>query len=167
MSSSPSLRKIVAITLVFSFLLLENCSQRSSTKPEEAKPNDTPLGELMGHMQYDFIKLGLALQHGNRRLANFYMHEVNEVYGDIVAKKIMDGQIDISQKISQILPTKSRLEEVIETNDTANFLSAYHSMVVSCNNCHMETNHAFIIIEEPQENFNGQNFGVQHPLYSE
>src|SRR5262249_28045424 len=119
------------------------------------------------HMQYEFLKLGIALQHRNQPLALFYMHEVNEAYDDIVNANATQDQINISEKITQIYPTKRRLESTIAADDTANFISAYHALVVSCNNCHMETNHSYIVIEEPHENYNGQNFDMQHSLYSE
>src|SRR5258706_16070035 len=97
------MKKIISCVIVISFFLFENCNRPSAEKPSM---QDTHLGELMGHMQYEFIKLGLALQHHNQALANFYMHEVNEAYDDIVSKNVMDGPVNISQKITQIFPSK-------------------------------------------------------------
>src|SRR5262245_45592205 len=125
--------KVIFIAAVFTMIIFQGCS--NSTDKISNQPttvNDTHLGEMMGHMQYEFVKLGLAIQHGNQPLANFYMHEVNEAYDEIVAAKIIDNQINISEKITQIFPTKRRLETVIASNDTASFRSAYHGMVVSC-----------------------------------
>jgi hypothetical protein len=122
----------------------------------------------MGQMQYYFVKLGLALQHRNNRLANFYVGEWNEAYEDIASKNIIDSGIDISSMITQILgPEIRELDTVVATNDTARFDAAYHAVIASCNNCHIETNHDFIIIEEPHGDFNGQNFGSLHSEFSE
>jgi hypothetical protein len=172
MSTFCSPKKIISI-LVFLptvFFLLENCSEdTSNNKPVVAAPiQDTHIGELMGRMQYNFVKLGLALQHRNQRLANFYIDEVNEVYDDIASKNITNNGKDISLLITQILKSKKdNLKTVIAANDTAQFDAAYHAVVVSCNNCHLETNHDFIVIEEPHGDFNGQDFGSQHSEFSE
>ncbi|HYV90411.1 MAG TPA: hypothetical protein VE978_01450 [Chitinophagales bacterium] len=123
---------------------------------EPASNQDTNLGKMMGQMQYYFVKLGLALQHRNQRLANFYLNEVSEVYDDIASKNITSNGRNISLLITQILQSKkSDLKTVIAANDTSQFDAAYHAVITSCNNCHMETNHDFIIIEEPSGNFNG------------
>jgi len=151
--------------IVISFI--QSC-QTSSTTPETSQTQDTHLGELMGQMQYYVVKLGLALQHQNQPLASFYMNEVNETYDNIVNKKIKLNEMNISDMIRQLLNnSKQRLEQTIAGNDTANFAGNYHALITSCNNCHRETNHAFIIIEEPRGDFNGQNFGVQRSPYSE
>ena len=153
-------------------LVFQNCNgipQIKTDKPTNGRSMpDTHLGELMGHLQYNVLKLGLSLQHRNQRLADFYMHEVNESYIDIASKRIIDGNLDISSLIAQILgPSKDRLAAVISKNDTAQFIPAYHAMIGSCNNCHMETNHNYIVIEEPHLEYNGQNFGQLRNLYSE
>lgn len=175
MPSSLPVKNIALMIAAASVIIFitETCTQPSSSKKEintdtSIAMQDTHLGELMGHMQYNFLKLGLAIQHRNQPLAIFYMHEVNEAYGAIVSQNIKDGTLDVSLLASQILaPAKQRLEDAIVKNDTTQFTSAYHSVVMACNNCHIETNHSFIEIEEPRSDFNGQNFGIQHSLYSE
>ena len=143
-------------------------SCQSPVKPQEPVQMDTHLGELMGQMQYYMVKLGLSLQHQNQPLAAFYMNEVNEAYQDIVDKKITHGTFNVSEMIQQLLSSsKDRMEKAIAKNDTAHFEDSYRALVSSCNNCHRETNHAFIVIQEPTQSFNGQNFGVQISPYSE
>lgn len=149
------LSALCAIVIIF-FTIFQSCQPSSK---QVAAPADTHLGEMMGQMQYYVVKLGLALQHRNQPLASFYMNEVNETYQDIVDKNIMLDSLDISKMIQEILaPAKNQLSQTIQQNDTADFLSGYHAMIMKCNNCHHETNHQFIVIEEPHEDFNGQNF---------
>jgi len=155
---------IIITALSFS----ESCQTSPATNQAASRLPDTHLGELMGQMQYYTVKLGLSLQYKNQPLASFYMNEVNETYQDIVDKKITNGTFNISDMIQQLLSSsKDRMEKVIAKNDTANFEDSYRALVNSCNNCHRETNHAFIVTQEPSEPFNGQNFGVQISPYSE
>lgn len=173
MPSSLSAKKIISLfaSAVIILFLIENCSQSSSTEMKPKGAQRTPeshLGEMMGQMQYYFVKLGLALQHRNSTLANFYVGEWNEVYEDIVSKNITDNGINISSMITQILgPRIKELGNTVAKKDTAQFDATYHAVIASCNNCHMETNHDFIVIEEPHSDFNGQNFGGLHSEFSE
>jgi len=173
MRSSYFTKKIISF-LAFSliiFPLFENCSQNSSSEnksTESALPQDTHLGEMMGQMQYYFIKLGLALQHRNYPLANFYVGEWNEAYEGIASKNITDNGMNISSLITQILgPRIKEMENVVAKNDTAQFDVTYRAAIASCNDCHTETQHDFIVIEEPHGDFNGQNFDALHSTFSE
>lgn len=155
----------IVITTISVF---ESCQTSPAINQAASLRPDTHLGELMGQMQYYTVKLGLSLQHKNQPLASFYMNEVNQTYQDIVDKKITNGTFNVSDMIQQLLSSsKDRMEKAITKNDTAHFEDSYRLLVNSCNNCHRETNHGFIVIQEPNEPFNGQNFGVQISPYSE
>jgi hypothetical protein len=173
MNSSFSAKKLISLfaSAVVVLFLIENCSPSSPAEMKSNEAESAPeahLGEMMGQMQYYFVKLGLALQHRNKTLANFYAGEWNEVYEDIASKNITDKGINISSMITQILgPRIKELNNTVARNDTTQFDAAYHAVIASCNNCHIETNHDFIVIEEPHGDFIGQNFGALHSEFSE
>lgn len=162
---------VVKQTLLTALLIISvaySCTETSAPTPQKQKPEDVHLGEMMGQLHYYTVKLGLAVQHRNEPLAMFYMNEVNETFEDIKSKEIVQGTLKISDMFNELLSTsKDSLEMAIAKRDTANLERRYHALITSCNNCHRETNHAFIVIEEPHVEYNGQNFGVLMSPYSE
>lgn len=122
---------------------------------------DVHLGAHMRDIQYNTLKLGISLQHQNQPLASFYVHEVEEAYAELADKKIEEEGIDISTLLNQLLdPKLKELQSVIEKNDTAQFITAYQTLIQTCNSCHREAKHAFIVIEMPKQDYNGQNFNA-------
>ena len=120
------------------------------------------LGEHMRDIQYYTLKLGLSLQHRNQPLANFYVHEVDEAYEELADKKIEDDGIDISALLNELLdPKLKQLQLVIEKKDTEQFIPAYQALIQTCNSCHREAKHEFIVIEMPQQDYNGQSFNAK------
>ncbi len=161
--------KKVARCLVFAIAIgtmVISCSpqiekEQAAAKQQTFTAADIHLGEHMRDIQYYTLKLGLSLQHKNGPLAQFYLHEVEEAYGEIADKSIADEGIDISALLHQLLePGLKSVDSVLMHNDTARFIPVYQSLVQHCNSCHRETKHEFIVIQMPEGNFNGQDFNV-------
>lgn len=145
-----------------------SCKQSQAPGPSEAIPEVPHLGEMMGQLQYYNLKLGLAVHHRNQALAKFYVKEVNETIDDIRSKQIVEGTMNMTEMFDRLLKTSiDSMDGAIAEYDTAVFTNRYQAIIVSCNNCHRETDHEFIVIEEPREEYNGQSFALLHSLQPE
>ncbi len=147
----------VAISVLNIGISCTNAPEKKVAKSLSA--SEAHLGEHMGQMQYYVVKLGLALQHKNQPLANFYAGEVNETYEEMRSLNIVDDSIPISRLLNQLLsPVLQNVTSVISQNDTAQFLSQYQALIETCNSCHKETGRPFIVVQAPHEEYNGQDF---------
>lgn len=137
----------------------QNEKEQSTQNQEAFTAADIHLGEHMRDIQYYTLKLGLSLQHKNGPLAQFYLDEVEEAYQELSDKSIVEEGIDISALLHQLLePGLKAVDSVLLQNDTSRFIPVYHALIEKCNSCHREAKHEFIVIQMPEENFNGQDF---------
>jgi hypothetical protein len=115
------------------------------------QPKPYPLGEQMGYLQRYVEKLYFAGQARNWELADFYAHEVGETADDIMAAKIVDEGVEVSQLMATMLPPAEQgVQEAVQAKDPALFQSRYAALVSTCNACHQDAKHGFMKITVPE-----------------
>ena len=123
-----------------------NSAQQGGSEQEEHHE----LAEYMQHLQWYSNKLYFSGMAGNKELSEFYLHELEEVMEEIIDAKI----IDEGKSISTLMQTYglNQLERVADQMPQASqeeFKEQYHSLIESCNSCHVVSDHRFIKIIEP------------------
>ena len=113
------------------------------------------LGELMSLQQMRHVKLWLAGDAGNWRLAAYEVDELKEGFEDIV--KLHPTQKGSPVGIDEIVPRliTEPLEEVgraVAAADRARFGKAFDAVTAACNSCHQATNFGFNVVRRPATN---------------
>lgn len=74
-------RRNVALTIALAALgtLLGGCDQSGSQSDQRASHEEVELAEPMSRLQYYSQKLGFAIEAENQPLAQFYLHEMEEL----------------------------------------------------------------------------------------
>jgi hypothetical protein len=115
---------------------------------------------LMGRLQTLGHKLQLSLDSGNRPLAGFYAHELEEVAETVAGVERYDGQpvgaLTRTMLLPQIAAVNASLREAAAGVEPA--IRAFERLVAHCNACHAATGHAFIVIERNPANPYAQSF---------
>ncbi len=110
----------------------------------------------MGSMQYFSHKLGLSVAAGNKELASFYAHEIEETIEAVSHIKEFDGY-PVGTMVEQILtPSVEQFEAVLEGE--GDLRAAYGTILESCNQCHAATKHGYIKISFNENNPFNQSF---------
>lgn len=147
----PSHLALVAL-LVASIALVIALDAKKAARPEVvADPEDFELGAAMGNMQRFAEKLHFAGQAGNWALADFYLHEIDEVTEAIIKAKVVDEGVNVGELMKAMLPASiASVREAIQSRDRAQFATRYEGMLSSCNACHASSRHAFVKIVVPK-----------------
>jgi hypothetical protein len=156
----PSLLAALAL-LVSGIALMTALDAKKTTRPEVvADAEDFELGAAMGNMQRFTEKLHFAGQAGNWALADFYLHEIDEIAEAIIKAKVVDEGVAVGELMKAMLPPSiGSLREAIQNRDAAEFAPRYEGLLTSCNACHANTKHAFIKIVIPkQPTYENQDF---------
>jgi len=123
-----------------------------------AHAGDDGLVELMGSLQYFSHKLGLSIDAGNKKLAGFYAHEVEEVIETLEEIENYNGK-PISKMVKiRLLPPFHQLEKAVKSGNTGAASGAFGDMVDACNGCHVATAHGYIKIQRSTTNPFMQSF---------
>ena len=102
-----------------------------------ASDEKVELVEYMSKLQYFSHKAGLSIQAENAALANFYLHEVEEVIELVREVKEYDGH-PIGQLASTMLePAFETLEQSVDAKQFKQAQTDYGEMLKACNQCHI------------------------------
>jgi len=117
------------------------CDQRGKAA---AAPELTP---YMSRLQRYKERLGFAIEAKNQKLAAYYLKEIGETAEIITLKvPVHDGQ-PIADNIKTFLaPAIPPLERSLTAGDWGAAARGYATLVESCNGCHVQTRHEFIVV---------------------
>lgn len=115
---------------------------RGSSTPAES----IDLAQAMGELQRHSHKLGLSIQARNLPLADFYLHELEEVLEDIEKVPEYDGFPIADLSRAMMTPLMDELEAGAKAGDWPRVERGYHALIAGCNQCHVATDHAFIVM---------------------
>ncbi len=122
---------------------------------------DEDADELVGHMtslQYFSHKLALSIDHKNQKLAEFYLHEIEENLEAVQKIESYDGH-PIGSLIKDLLaPAVEGVEAPMKAGRWGAASEAFDRMVTACNTCHATTDHAYIKIVRSAANPFMQSF---------
>ncbi len=151
MRVSDGLRVILSVSVL---LTLPACASSSRAGGEDQQapevseaPVEIELASLMGEMQRHSAKLGFAIAGGNRPLATFYLHEIDEVLEELMTVEEHDG-MPIAKPSRVILLPEVEALAVGLSGEVAwpELTEGYHKVIDACNRCHLATEHGFIEI---------------------
>ena len=146
----------VGAGLVATSLAVASLATWASEEEEEVH-----LVDLMSVLQYFTHKTGLSLRAGNLELADFYLHEFEEVMAEVGEVESYEGQPVGQLSDAMLGPSLHALEEAVDSGNPEAALSAYEVMIDTCNACHVATQFGFIKIEDRStENPYMQSFGM-------
>ncbi|MFB6346038.1 MAG: hypothetical protein ABEK50_09735 [bacterium] len=138
-------------------LFLTGCSQTTNSendnqgnaKASEAKEKEVEIVPMMGDFQRFTMKMKLSINNENRRLAKFYLHELEEVAEGLADVEQAEGFPVGSMVKSILIPELEGMDGKLEKNpDWPAVQKQYESLVRACNNCHMATENGFIQVTE-------------------
>jgi len=123
---------------------LQNQIDSLKTKLENAyKPG---FGDFMGKVQTRHSKLWFAGVNENWELAEFEMHELEEVIEDI---RTVYPNREKTQSLPIIEPSLETVNNAIKQRDAEVFKKGYLTLTNACNSCHQATKVEFIKIKTP------------------
>ena len=138
------------VLLVGGFALVRS-ARRSDLEPE--------LAIYMGELQHHTHKLNLAIQSENVALADFYLHEVEEVAEQIEQLFPQHDGHRVGDLARAILePQLVALRTTLERSNWDQSRTGFSSLIAACNQCHSATSHGFIRIEATTANPFNQSF---------
>jgi hypothetical protein len=141
---------------------------------QPAAPVAAPLGGVpvspyvmtMGDMMNTLIqprhaKLGLAGHAENWRLAQYAAAEIRQAFAGIAKAQAKFSGMPVGTLIDvAVVPPLNAIDAAIKQQDVAKFTAAYGQLTQGCNACHMELDHAYVVIKAPDASaFPNQEFG--------
>ncbi len=146
--------------MVISVLTALACSAETAEDEvvPEADEQVDPVA-VMTNMQYFLYKTGLSLRADNQELADFYMHEIEEMIEELKQIEDFEGH-NIAELVEIMLePHVVAMAETIDTGDSQAALGAMDTVINGCNACHTTTDHDFInIVDNSEQNVFMQSF---------
>jgi hypothetical protein len=121
------------------------------------------LGDFMtAYVQPHHIKLALAGDAGNWKLAAYEASELSETFEDVSTYAATWKGVPVARWIKLLMrPTLRAVDTAIAAKDPAAFKAAYASLTGACNACHVKARHEFLQIEIPGANpYPDQNFAA-------
>lgn len=117
-----------------------------------ASDGDVELVNNMSQLQYLSHKAALSIDARNPELADFYVHELEEVVEETESVESYDGHPIGELAHGMLRPALENLEEALEDGEWSSASDAFDNMIQSCNNCHQVTEHGYIRIQRRSEN---------------
>jgi hypothetical protein len=113
------------------------------------------LGEIMSLQQMRHVKLWLAGQARNWKLASYEVDELDEGFSDAV--RLHPTHKDAPVAIRDVVPRMTTgplgdLRKAIDEQDAPAFALAFDELTTACNGCHVATNFAFNRVQRPASN---------------
>lgn len=117
------------------------------------------LGELMSFIQLHHAKLWFAGSNSNWKLSDFELSEINEALEDIKSYNADRPEI---KDLGIIEPALKNVSQANKQRNSKQFEDSFMELTVSCNTCHVATDHGYIVIKTPDSPpFSNQDFGVE------
>ena len=116
------------------------------------------LATLMGELQRYSHKIHLSLEAGNRPLAGFYAHEMEEIIETLVEIDEYDGQPVGQLTRDRLAPAFKAFENSLGGMETVTPSLAFDQMLDACNNCHEAAARGTIVIRKNPQNTYMQSF---------
>jgi len=107
---------------------------------------EVELARLMGEAQLHSAKLGYSIEGRNLPLAQFYLRELEEVFGEVFALEEHDEMPIGDPAVVIMQPLLIDLQERMAAADWPQTEASYTSLIAGCNRCHTATEHQYIEI---------------------
>ena len=124
--------------------------------PQPASPAFNPsFGDLMNTLvQPRHAKLGLIGREQNWVLAGYEIHQLKDALANIAKWRPRFRNMSVPELMDTMTgePVKA-IEQAIQARDAGQFNEAYGRLTAGCNACHAALNHAFIVIQAPDQSY--------------
>lgn len=140
------MKKLFVLVVIAGFLY--SCQQTGGYKPG--------FGDLMGSVQIHHNKLWFAGVNNNWPLAEFALHEIEEIFEDMSTYHADEPEVEV---LPMIHPALEAMHQAIDERDPEKFKEGYLILSSTCNACHAATGYEFIkIIVPTTPAFSNQDF---------
>ena len=128
--------------------------------PRNAAAGEEGLAARMAWMQTYLHKLDLSVQAGNGKLADLYLHELEEVAEETAEDVETYEGAPVGELVNTLLlPAIEAAEARLEDNPADR--EAVAGLIDTCNQCHQSTGHGEIRIVPATVNPFNQDFGAR------
>jgi mono/diheme cytochrome c family protein len=149
-----------ALLLTLSLPLAAACERPAADTSRAAGDNDRfdalearfrpGLHALMVDLQYRHANLWFAGEAGNWPLADYHMHEIEELVGDIRELHPEYDGIPVGELMNALLaPSVDALVAAVDAADAGAFEAAFDRFTTQCNACHQASERAMIVVQRP------------------
>jgi hypothetical protein len=108
------------------------------------------LHSLMGELGQRHAMLWFAGDAGNWALADYYLHELEELTGDIEELHPVYGDVPVAELLVEMThPAVGALEDAVGAEDREGFGRAYADLTVACNACHTASDRGALVVQRP------------------
>jgi len=142
--------------LLAAITLVAGCAPAADTAYLEERLQDlesrfTPgLHTLMGQVGMRHATLWFAGDAGNWPLADYQLHEIEELIEEIETLHPTYDGIPVAQLIgSTTSPALALVEQAVDAGDREAFVLAYDQLTQGCNGCHIASDRAALRIVRP------------------
>lgn len=108
------------------------------------------LHTFMMELQHRHASLWFAGNAENWRLADYYLHELGELIGDIEQTHPEYEGIPVADLLGEItLPAVGSVQGAVDGGDRDAFTRAYDDLTGACNACHTASDRSVLVIQRP------------------
>jgi hypothetical protein len=110
------------------------------------------LHSLMMELQHRHATLWFAGEAENWALADYYLHELEELIEDIEELHPEYRGVPVAELLGEMtLPAVEALEDAVDDGDLAGFRVAYDQLTTACNACHIASDRAALVMQRPTQ----------------
>lgn len=128
--------RVAVMSILFGGALVLTPFTASAAGSEEGEEG---MIDKMISMQYFTQKVGLSLRASNFELADFYLHEMEELMEELAEIDSYDGYPIGKLTPAMLGPSVEKLEDAVDDRDAALALKTYSETITACNACHLAT----------------------------
>lgn len=124
---------------------------RTANAHETTRSLEPSLGDTMTRVQGLFADLYYAADAKNWALASYHLHELEETFERVPVVKPEENGVQLKPLVDIVLGTTiPELEKTVEEKDLGSFLNRYMATISTCNACHVQTGHAYLVVQTPE-----------------
>jgi hypothetical protein len=151
---NPLLRAVLRSLPFLAILSLAACQgQQADDAALEDRLTErfTPgLHSLMMELQHRHATLWFAGEAENWPLTDYFLHEMEELLGDIEELHSTYDEVPIADLLGDVtVPAVEAMEGAVDAGELAAFVAAYDDLTMACNGCHAPADKAAIVIQRP------------------
>lgn len=143
----------VFVVTIVSISCTTDQSSTDSAQVQSSTYLQLPLVYHMSFMSRYTKKLYFSGMAENWGLADIYAHEIEDISDYIMKAGYVHDGIDVGDLLEVLLvPQLALVEDAIKKKDKETFVSAFRSLIQTCNNCHVASNYSAVRVTIPEIN---------------
>ena len=157
--------KTMKIFLLLIIALTFSCKSKQEEAPKAEEPaplvevgdsaeeaHEVEIGDLMYAISRRYANIWYAGEAGNAALVKYQTHEIEEIIEELEESGVREGKILVGAELTKtIVPHLEAMETAVEAGNMDNFRAAYDKAITSCNSCHVQTGHPYLVVIRPAQ----------------